>query len=89
MATWKQAAAFVTIVFVITVVQAGLAGPLVTLQDALVPYAGGSGQFDGVSLIEGLFSSWFDMGLVAIFLLAGAVIARLVRRELTRQGRRP
>jgi len=89
MSTWKQAAAFITLVFVIVVIQSALADPLVTLQSSLLPYAGASGQFDGKTLIEDLFSSWFNMGLVAVFLLAGVVIARVVRRELTRQGRRP
>jgi hypothetical protein len=90
MSTWKQAAAFVTIVFVIVVIQSTLASPLIQLEDTLLQFGDYSNQqFDGNALIDGLFAQWFNMGLIAIFLLAAVVIARLVRRELTRQGRQP
>jgi len=88
--SWKQAAAFLTVVFVITVIQTAIAGPLVTLQDTLINAVDfGSPHFNGASLIRGIVSSWFQMGLVAIFGLMLVAIARVVRRELTRQGRQP
>lgn len=84
--SWKQAAGLLTVVFVLAVLQAALAGPLITLQDGLLDSGDYSNEhWDGESLIEGMFSSWFDMGLVAFFLLMGVAVARAVRRELTRQ----
>jgi len=88
--SWKQVAGFLVIVFGIVMVQTTIAGPLYELQTALLTAVDlQSSQFNGAQLIRNLFSSWFNMGLVAIFLLAAVVIARIVRRELTRQGRPP
>lgn len=88
--SWQQAATFLVVVFIIVVIQAAVAGPLVEVQDSLTSNVDFNNEhFNGPDLIEGLVSTWFNMGLVAIFLLAGSVIALLVRRELTRQGRRP
>lgn len=83
--SWQQAATLLTAVFVLTVGQAVLAGPLLTLQGDLSDTVGSNEHFDGGSLISGLFGSWFDMGLVGVFLLMGVAIARVVRRELTRR----
>lgn len=88
--SWKQAAAFLTVVFIIVVIQTAVAGPLITLQNTLIDSVNfGSPHFDGPALITGMVSSWFDVGLVAIFGLMGVAIARVVRKELTRQGRQP
>lgn len=88
--SWKQAAALVSIIFVITLVQSLLAGPIFQFQDTLISSVSfGSPHFDGASLIEGLVSSWFDMGLVAVFLVIGVAIARVVRKELTINRRQP
>lgn len=88
--SWKQAAALVSIIFVITLVQSLLAGPIFEFQDSLIAAVDfGSPHFDGASLITGLVSSWFDMGLVAVFLVIGVAIARVVRKELTINRRQP
>lgn len=88
--SWKQAAALVSIIFVITVVQSLLAGPIFQFQDTVIAAVSfGSPHFDGASLIKGLISSWFNMGLVAVFLVIGVAIARVVRKELTINKRQP
>lgn len=86
--SWRQAVTFLVIVFVIVVVQAILAGPVVDIQNDLTDSVDWNNEhFDGPSTIENMVTSWFRMGLVAIFLLMGVAVARVVRRELTRQGR--
>lgn len=88
--SWKQAATFITIVFVIVLVQALVADPLVTLQNSLLDSVTfGTTQFDGPQLIKDNIAAWFNMGLVAVFVLMGVVVARAVRKELTRQRRGP
>lgn len=88
--SWKQAVGFLTVVFVIVVIQSAVAGPLVQLQDTLLDSGDYSNEYmDGEAQIQSLVDAWFNMGLVAIFLLAGVVVARIVRKELTRQGRQP
>jgi len=88
--SWRQAATFLVVVFIIVLIQSVLAGPLVTLEDSLISAVDfGSPHFDGAQLIRGLVSTWFNMGLLAVFILAGGVVAMLVRRERTRQRRQP
>lgn len=88
--SWRQAASFLVFVFILVVLQSVLAGPLLELQTSLITSVDfASPHFDGPQLIRGLVSTWFDMGLVAVFFLGGSVVALLVRRELTRQGRPP
>lgn len=87
--SWKQAASLVTIIFVLTLLQSLLADPVYSLEASLLDVGFGSPHFDGASLISGLISSWFDMGLVAVFVVIGVALARTVRKELTvnRRGR--
>jgi hypothetical protein len=87
--SWKQAASLVTIIFVLTLLQSLLADPVYTLETSLLAVDFGSPHFDGASLISGLISSWFNMGLVAVFVVIGVALARTVRKELTvnRRGR--
>jgi hypothetical protein len=88
--TWKQAATLVVIVFTLTLLQAMVASPLVTLQDDLKDSGNLTNEhWDGEQLITDLTDKWFTMGLVALFVLPGVAIAFVVRRELTRQQRRP
>lgn len=88
--SWRQAATFLVVVFIIVAIQSALAGPLFEVQNGLIDAVSfNNAHFDGPGLIRGMVSTWFDMGLVAIFFLGGSVIALLVRRELTRQGRPP
>jgi len=88
--SWRQAATFLVVVFIIVVIQATLAGPLVTLENSLISAVDfGSPHFDGAQLISSLVSTWFNMGLLAVFVLGGGVIAMLVRKEFSRQGRPP
>lgn len=85
---WKQAAGLLVIVFVIVLAQSVLAAPLTTLETDLNASGDYSNEhFDGNTLISDAFSSWWDMGLLAMFLAMGVVVAEAVRRELTRQGR--
>jgi flagellar biosynthesis protein FlhB len=86
---WKQAAGLLTIIFIIVVVQSAVAGPLVELQNAFLEVDFANEHWDASALITGMVSSWFNMGLVAIFLLMGATLARAVRKELTRQNQGP
>jgi ABC-type Fe3+ transport system permease subunit len=84
--SYRQVLSVLVIVFVIVLIQSTLAGPLVQLEGALTGVADLSNpHFDGESLISGMFSSWFNVGLVAIFLLIGVTVARVLRRELTRR----
>jgi|APHM01.1.fsa_nt_gi hypothetical protein len=83
---YRQVLTVLVVVFVITLVQSALAAPLVQLEGALTGVADLSGgQFDGEVLISGLFDSWFNMGLVAVFGLIILSAARVLRRELTRR----
>jgi len=87
--SWKQAASLLTIIFILTLLQSLLADPVYTLENSLLAVDFGSPHFDGASLISGLISSWFNMGLVAVFVVIGVALARTVRKELTvnRRGR--
>lgn len=88
--SWKQALSLLVVVFIIVVIQSAVAGPLIQLQDSLIgSVTFGSPHFDGAQLIRDNVSTWFNMGLIAIFGLMGVAIARVVRKELTRQGRQP
>lgn len=91
--SWKTIATVLIVVFALALVQASLAGPMVTVQDSLNESAGdiqidtGPGQsFDGNSIITGMMGHWFNMGLVAMFGIMAWATARVVRKELT-QGR--
>jgi hypothetical protein len=65
-----------------------LAAPLTTLQKDLNATGNyDNDHFDGNALIGQMFSSWFNMGLLAIFLAMGVVVAEAVRREITRTRR--
>lgn len=88
--SWKQAAGLIVIIFVLVLLQSVAAGPVFTLQDSLNESGDyDNAQFDGNELINGLYVSWFDMGLVAVFLLLGVALARVVRRELNKFRRQP
>lgn len=88
--SWKQAAALVSIIFVLTLLQSLLAEPVFVFRDTLLSAVDfGSPHFDGGSLISGLISSWFNMGLVAIFVVIAVALARTVRKELTVNRRGP
>jgi hypothetical protein len=88
--SWKQAAGVLTVIFVITVMQAVFAAPLFELEGDLTSVGDLSNEhWNGEDLINGMFDSWFDMGLVAVFGVMFVSIARVVRKELTRQGKPP
>lgn len=88
--TWKQATALVSIIFVLTLLQALLAQPIYALETSLLSAVDfGSPHFDGATLISELIETWFNMGLVAIFVVIGVALARTVRKELTINRRRP
>lgn len=83
--SWRAAAAVLITVFAIVLVQAVLAGPLITFQEDLSATGDYSNEhFDGNSIMEGLPSVWFHMGLIGMFGIMLWAIARVVRRELTR-----
>lgn len=91
--SWRTVATVLIVVFLIAVVQSALAGPLVQITSSLND-TGDYGDLDGVegydgnSVISGMASDWFNMGLVAMFGMMAYGIARVVRRELTRGGLR-
>lgn len=91
--SWRVVAAVLTGIFIIAVVQAALAGPLLAFAGDLKDsgdYTGLSGNpdFDAEATIDGMVNNWFDMGLVGMFGLIAWAAARVLRRELTR-GRQP
>jgi len=86
--SWRQAVTLVIIIFVLTVVQALLAGPLTTLETDLVDSGDYSNEhFDGDQLISGMFEGWWNMGLAAVFLLIGAAFVRAVQDQLAARRR--
>lgn len=88
--SWKQMASFLVLVFVLLTLRAVLAGPLRQIENALLDLGNLSNEhFDGATVISGIFDQWFLMVLLAVFLLMGVAIARVVRKELTRQAERP
>lgn len=89
MMSWKTAATVIIIVFVLLLLQATLAGPMTRTLDSLNETGDYSNEhFDGNSLIPGYISSFFDMILVGVFGMMGWAAARILRREITRGGRR-
>jgi hypothetical protein len=86
--SWRTAAAVLIVVFSITLTMAVVAGPLKDFQQGINESGDYSNDhFDGEQTIQDTISSFFDMGLVAVFGIMAWGIARVVRRELTR-GRR-
>lgn len=85
--SWRTAATVLTVVFVIAVLQAVLAGPFVETQTTLNESGdhNESGYFED-SIMEDWIDAWFNVGLIAIFGIMGWGVAHVVRRELTRGG---
>lgn len=84
---WRTVSAVLVVVFVIGVLQAVLAGPLITLTDDVKDTGDFSNEhFDAEQIIDNTRSAWFNMGLVAIFGIMAWGMIRVVRRELTRGG---
>lgn len=86
--SWRTITAALTVIFVIVLVQSVLAGPLVDtidgFQDSGTYDDDSPGDFDGEQRMEDIQDSWFDMGLVLIFGIMAWAVARVARRELTR-----
>lgn len=86
--SWRTAATVLIVVFVILLLQAVLAGPLVQTVNDLNDTGDYSNEhFDGNAIISGFMASWFNMGLVAVFGMMAWAATRVVRREITRGQR--
>lgn len=90
--SWRTIATVLIVVFAVAIVQAALAAPLNSVLGDLNDTGDysdldGVDDYNGNSIIGGLWSSWMNMGLVAMFGMMVWGVARVVRRELTRGGR--
>lgn len=85
--SWRTIAAVLTVIFLISLIQSAMADPLTMLASAFSDTGTyGFAGLDGNAYITGLPSTWFNMGLVAMFGLMVWGLARVVRQELTRGG---
>lgn len=88
--SWKQAAGLIIVIFTLALLQSVAAPAIFEVEEGINQSGDYSNEhFDGNALITDTFSSWWDMGLVAIFLLMGVALARAVRRELNKLRREP
>lgn len=74
------------IVFAVVLTQVALAGPTVEVAEQLNQTGDYNNEhFNGNNIITDMPGHWFNMGLIAIFGIMTWGIARIVRREITRQ----
>jgi len=90
---WRALLVAFVSVAALVVAQGALAGPVVQVShnlNATGDYSGLSGNpgFDGNSIITGVISSWFQMGLIAIFGAMAWATWFVLRRERTTRGGR-
>lgn len=81
--SWRTAATALIVVFVMLLVWATLADPLVQIGNAFQGVET-SGQFNTEQKIDTNIQAWFNMLLLAVFGVMGWAFWRVVRRELTR-----
>lgn len=84
---WRAIAVVLTVVFSIVVIQDILADPMISLVDTFVDVGPTNTEYyNGEELMRGYLDNWFWMGIVAIAGVMVWAVARVVRREFTRQG---
>jgi hypothetical protein len=88
--SWRTAATALVVVFAIAMAQAVLIGPVLQVTSDLndtgdySDLEGADDDYNGNEVISSLPGQWLNMGLVAMFGIMAWGIARVVRRELTR-----
>jgi hypothetical protein len=88
--SWRTAATALVVVFAIAMGQAVLIGPVLQVTSDLndtgdySDLEGADDDYNGNEVISSLPGQWLNMGLVAMFGIMAWGIARVVRRELTR-----